>query len=116
MGQINKITLNIESAFFSDVTNNLTVFGNIKVIPIIIGIVLMITSGVIIIGGLKRIAAFAEKIVPFMAVAYILGALVLVIIHFSAIPAAFFSIFRFAFGVKAVAGAAVGIAIKEVIT
>ena len=116
MGQINKITLNLESAFFSDVTNSLTLFGTVKVVPLVIGIVLMIISAVIIIGGLKRIAAFAEKIVPFMAVAYILGALILVIIHVPAIPAAFAAIFRFAFGIKAVAGAAAGIAIKQVIT
>ena len=51
-----------------------------------------------------------------MAVAYILGALVLVIIHIPALPEAFLSIFKFAFGIKAVAGAAAGIAIKQVIT
>ena len=116
MGQINKITLNLESAFFSDVTEDITLFGSVKVIPLVIGVVLMIISAVIIIGGLKRIAAFAEKIVPFMAVAYILGALLLVIIHITSIPAALAAIFRFAFGIKAVAGAAAGIAIKQVIT
>ena len=115
MGQINKITLNIESAFFSDVTNNLTVFG-IKAVPLAIGVILMIVSGVIILGGLKRIAAFAEKVVPFMAVAYILGALIVCIIHIGSAPAAFAAIFKFAFGVKPVAGAVVGIVIKDVIT
>ena len=116
MGQINKITLNLESAFFSDVTEDITLFGSVKVIPLVIGIVLMVITAVIIIGGLKRIAAFAEKIVPFMAVAYILGALLLVITHITSIPAALAAIFRFAFGIKAVAGAAAGIAIKQVIT
>ena len=115
MGQINKITLNLESAFFSEKARELTV-GGIKVVPLAIGIFLMIGAGVIIIGGLKWIAAVAEKIVPFMAVAYILGALVLVIIHSPSLPAAFLSIFKFAFGIKAVAGAAAGIAIKQVIT
>ena len=115
MGQINKITLNLESAFFSDSARELTV-GGIKVVPLAIGAVLMIGAGVIIIGGLKWIAAVAEKVVPFMAIAYILGALVLVIIHIPALPAAFVSIFKFAFGIKAVAGAAAGIAIKQVIT
>ena len=116
MGQVNKITLNIESAFFSDVTNDLTVFGSIKLIPLVIGLILMVTAGIIIIGGLKRIAAVAEKIVPFMAVAYILGALVLVIIHIPAVPAAFAAIFKFALGIKPVAGAAAGIVIRDVIT
>lgn len=116
MGQINKITLNLESAFFSEKLREVTIFGGIKAVPLAIGAVLMIGAGVIILGGLKRIAAFAEKIVPFMAVAYIIGALVLVVIHIPAIPAAFVSIFKFAFGIKAVAGAAAGIAIKQVIT
>ena len=119
MGQINKITLNLESAFFSEKVRSFafhTILGDIKVVPLVIGILLMINAGVIIIGGLKWIAAVAEKIVPFMAIAYILGALLLVIIHIPALPAAFLSIFKFAFGIKAVAGAAAGIAIKQVIT
>ena len=116
MGQINKITINLESAFFPEKLREVTIFGGIKAVPLAIGVFLMIGAGVIILGGLKRIAAFAEKIVPFMAVAYIIGALVLVIIHIPAIPAAFVSIFKFAFGIKAVAGAAAGIAIKQVIT
>ena len=116
LGQVNKITLNLESAFFGDITDSMQVAGGIKVIPLCIGLVLMMTSGVIILGGLKRIAAFAEKVVPFMAVAYILGALVLVCLNISSIPAAFAAIFRFSFGIKPVAGAVAGIAIKEVIT
>ena len=116
LGQINKITLNLESAFFSEKLQSITVFGNVKLVPLCIGICLMAGAGLIILGGLKRIAAFAEKIVPFMAVAYIIGALILVCIHIPAIPSAFAAIFKFAFGIKAVAGAAVGIAIKEVIT
>ena len=116
MGQINKITLNIESAFFGDISDTMTVAGSVKLIPLVIGLILMVLSGVIILGGLKRIAAFAERVVPFMAVAYILGALILCCIHITAIPAAFAAIFKFAFGIKPVAGAAVGIAIKDVIT
>ena len=127
MGQINKITLNLESAFMPDTAVAGTgIIGGAdaptvsflsgKLVPLIIGIVLMIVAGVIILGGLKSIAAFAERVVPFMAVAYILGALILVIIHIPAIPAAFVSIFKFAFGIKPVAGAAAGIVIRDVIT
>lgn len=112
MGQINKITLNIESAFFSGV--EAPVFGGVSVINWIIGIVLMIIGGFIILGGLQRIASFAEKVVPFMAIAYVLGCLVIMFAHVSEIGAIFASIFKFAFGVKAVGGAAVGIGIKEV--
>lgn len=115
MGQVNKITLNIESAFFKspDVLGSVS---GIPVIHIVIGLVIMIMAGLIIIGGLQRIASFAERIVPFMAIAYIVGALIVLFINIGSIGAIFASIFRFAFGVKAAAGAVVGIAIKETIT
>lgn len=113
MGQINKITLNMQSAFFSGFTAQV---GGIPVTNIIIGIGLMIIAALIIIGGLQRIAAVAEKIVPFMAVLYIVGALIVFFVHIDRVGAMFAAIFRFAFGVKAVGGAAAGIAIKMVIT
>lgn len=117
MGQINKITLNLESAFFPQDLKELAILdGSVRVVPLAIGIVLMIGVGVIIIGGLKWIAAVAEKVVPFMAIAYIIGAFALVVLNFTSLPAAFGAIFRFAFGIKAVAGATAGIAIKQVIT
>lgn len=115
MGQVNKITLNLNSAFFSNVKSPL-LFGTIPVIPLCIGLVLMILGGLIILGGLKRIANVAEKVVPFMAIAYVIGALIIILFNFDSIIPAFLSIFRFAFGVKAVGGAATGILIKTVIT
>ena len=115
LGQVNKIVMNIESAFFSGL-QPVYAFGNVTWISIIIGIVLMIIGALIILGGLERIAAVAEKVVPFMAIAYILGALVIFCCHITSVGAIFTSIFKFAFGVKAVGGAAAGIAIKSVIT
>lgn len=115
MGQVNKITLNIQSAFFSKV-EPVVVFGNVELVPLIIGISLMILGGLIILGGLQRIAAVAEKVVPFMAIAYVVGALIVCCANITEIGPAFLSIFKFAFGVKAIGGAAAGIAIKEVIT
>ena len=114
MGQVNKITLNLESAFFQNV--NLGQVAGIPVISIIIGVALMILAGLIIIGGLQRIAAFAERIVPFMAAFYVIGALVVFVMNIQSVGAVFTSIFKFAFGVKAVAGGAAGIAISQVIT
>ena len=109
MGQINKITLNIESAFFSflDVPELL----GVSIVNWLIGIALMIVGGFIIIGGLQRIAAFAEKVVPFMAVVYVVGALIIVLVNIRNLGPMFLSIFRFAFGPKAVAGGAAGSAI-----
>jgi len=115
MGQINKIVLNLESAFFAGSADR-KIFGDVSLVSLVIGIVLMIIAAFIIIGGLKRIAAVAEKVVPFMAVLYIIGALIVFCVHINSVGAMFSAIFRFAFGVKAVEGAAAGIAIKMVIT
>ena len=76
----------------------------------------MVVAALIILGGLQRIAAVAEKVVPFMAVFYIIGALIVFCCHITRVGAMFAAIFKFAFGIKAVAGAATGIMIKTVIT
>ncbi len=114
MGQINKITLNLEDAFFSGIQAP-EILGGVSLVNLIIGIVLMLIGGFIIIGGLKRIAAVAEKVVPFMALIYIIGALIIMIVHISTIGSMFVAIFRFAFGIKAVAGGATGVAVMTVI-
>lgn len=114
MGQVNKITINIKSAFFSS-ADSLEI-GGVSVVSILIGVSLMILAALIIIGGLQRIAAVAERVVPFMAVLYIVGALIVFFVNISDVGAMFASIFRFAFGIRAVGGAAAGILIKEVIT
>ena len=111
MAQVNKITLNIESVLPESA--DLGTVGSIPVTSIIIGVMLMIVAGLIIVGGLQRIAATAEKIVPFMAIAYIVGALIIFFAHIGSVGAMFASIFRFAFGVKAAAGGAIGTVIVQ---
>ena len=114
MGQVNKITLNLEAAFFSNV--DLGLVGNIPVVNLLIGMALMILGALIIIGGLQRIATVAEKVVPFMAIAYIIGCLGVFIANFHRLGDMFASIFKFAFGVKAAFGGVAGITISQVIT
>lgn len=109
MGQINKITLNMESAFFSNVH---WVVGGVNMLNLIIGLVLLVLGALIIIGGLQRIAAFAERVVPFMAAAYVLLGLVVIGIHYDLIIPAFKAIFAHALGAKALAGGAAGTALK----
>jgi len=60
--------------------------------PYIFGIIMSFVAGLVIIGGIKRIASVAEKIVPFMVVLYILMVLWVLGTHFTAIPAAFWLI------------------------
>ena len=98
MTQVNSISGNME-----------TVFG----VPTwITGIVVLILAGLVIVGGLKRIASVTEKIVPFMVILYILGTVVILFTHITMIPAVFGSIFRGAFAIKSAAGGIVGSGIK----
>ncbi len=112
MGQINKITLNMESAFFSNVD---WMVGGINMINLIIGLVLVVIGGLIILGGLQRIASVAERVVPFMAIAYIVLGIVVCAFNYDLILPAFKSIFTHALGVKALAGGTFGAALKLVI-
>ena len=115
MGQVNKIVLNIESAFRIESLSNIKVFDGVSLYAIIIGVVLVILAALIILGGLHRIAAFAEKVVPFMVVAFIFGALVIVGINFRQILPAFGAIFKNAFTPIAAIGGASGYMLKTVI-
>jgi AGCS family alanine or glycine:cation symporter len=76
--------------------------------PSIVGIILVIISGAVILGGIKRIAAFAEVLVPFMALLYIAGGLVLLIINAGQIPEAFALVFDGAFNGTAATGGFAG--------
>jgi len=78
----------------------------------VIGCILSLLVGLVILGGLKRIAHVASVIVPFMAAAYIITALIILFMHASAIPAAFLTIFDMALNPWSVGGAAVGEAIR----
>ena len=81
--------------------------------PIYIGIAVSIIALIIILGGVKRIASVTEKIVPIMAVFYILGAMIIIIINITKIPDAFRQIFVGAFAPSAVTGGVIGITIQK---
>ena len=76
------------------------------------GIVVLVVAGLVIVGGLKRIASVTEKIGPFMVVIYIVGTLIILFTHISQIPAVFGAIFKSAFAMKAAGGGVVGYGIK----
>jgi AGCS family alanine or glycine:cation symporter len=80
-------------------------------IGVIIGFILAVLVGIVIIGGIKRIASITEKIVPFMAGIYVLAALVIIFANFSDIGTAFGLIFEGAFTPMAGLGGLVGVII-----
>lgn len=75
----------------------------------VIGVVLAILVGIIIIGGIKRIAAVTEKVVPFMAVLYVIACLYIILSNFSYVDDAFGAIFSEAFTPRAGIGGMIGV-------
>ena len=110
MGQINKITINFGSAFLSSV--DMGTFLGVSKVDLTIGLVLMIATAIILMGGFRRLAAVSEKLVPFMVVVYVFGCLLVMVMHIKMIPEVFASIFRLAFGPKAFIGGSVGTAVR----
>ena len=82
----------------------------------IIGIFVAILSGIIFIGGVDRIASVTEKIVPFMACAYLVLGLIILIARIRYIPETFGMIFHYAFVPNAIIGGGIGYALKTAIS
>ena len=82
----------------------------------VVGIVLVLVCGFIFIGGVSRIASVSEKIVPVMAVLYLLGGLTVIFARITFIPEAIGMIFKYAFNPQALIGGSVGMAIKTAIS
>lgn len=81
---------------------------------LMVGVILAVLAGIVILGGIKRIAGVTEKLVPLMAAFYILGALLIIILNISHVPEAFGLIFGSAFSAQAAVGGFAGAALKQV--
>ena len=103
--QVNTITTAIDSALFN---YNIISEDAAPTLNLIIGIVLAILIGLILLGGVKRIGQVAEKLVPFMAVFYIILAIGVVVININHVPEVFADIFKGAFNPASVTGGVVG--------
>ncbi len=85
----------------------------INVPPIILGIIIGTLTGIVIIGGVKRLSEVSSLIVPFMAAGYILITLFILISHIAEIPSVIALIFKSAFSTHAAVGGVMGYTIKE---
>ena len=103
--QVNTITTAIDSALFN---YNIISEDTAPTLNLIIGIVLAVLIGLILLGGVKRIGQVAEKLVPFMAVFYIILAIGVVVININHVPEVFSDIFKGAFNPASVTGGVVG--------
>ncbi len=79
----------------------------------VVGLVIAAIAAFIFLGGIRRIASFTEKVVPIMAVFYVVGCLIILFINHAALPGALKSIFVCAFDPSAILGGAVGITVRE---
>ena len=78
-----------------------------------VGIVVAAIAAFIFLGGVQRIAAVTEKIVPIMAAFYILGCVVILVMNYKALPNAFTQIFVLAFNPQAMAGGVAGVTVQQ---
>jgi len=102
MVQSNSIGANLQSAF--------------GIPSWIVGIILVLLSAFIFLGGVQRLASVTEKIVPFMACLFLLGGLVILAVRVKFIPTTFAMIFRYAFRPQAILGGAFGAALKTAVS
>ncbi|MBO8171891.1 MAG: sodium:alanine symporter family protein [Bacillaceae bacterium] len=90
----------------------LAIQGSFQVPTWITGVILTVLTALVILGGIKSIGRVTAFLVPFMAVFYIIGGLIIILINFAEVPAAFALIFREAFTGEAVGGAVLGQVIR----
>ncbi|MCD1127053.1 sodium:alanine symporter family protein [Jinshanibacter sp. LJY008] len=79
----------------------------------LMGVIMAVVAGVVIIGGIRSIASFSEKVVPIMAICYLFGAFTILALNYQYVLPAFESIFIAAFNPQAVVGGGVGIGIQQ---
>lgn len=107
--QVNGIASAVNGFFDPGNAWTVSLFGSDYSWTVVIsGLILTFCVGLVVIGGIKRIARVSEIIVPFMAIAYFLCCLLILIMNFKAIPAALLEIIQSAFGMRAVTGGAIG--------
>ncbi len=103
--QVNTITTAINSALLS---YGMISQDTVSTLNLVLGILLAGIVALVLLGGIKRIGGVTERLVPFMALLYIVLALGVVIAHIDHVPAVFSAIFRGAFQPAAVTGGVVG--------
>ena len=107
--QVNSIASAVKNFFDPDMAHTVSLFGgNYSWATVVAGVILTVCVGLVVLGGIQRIAKVSEVIVPFMAVLYVGLAVIIIITNITAVPAALASIVKSAFTGSALAGGAVG--------
>ena len=103
--QVNTITTAIDSALLN---YNVISQNGVSTLNLIMGIAITVLVGLVLLGGIKRIGKVAEKLVPFMALFYVILAIGVIILNYKHVPTVFASIFEGAFKPSSVTGGVVG--------
>lgn len=107
--QVNSISSAVTNFFDPEAVNTVTLFGrDYSWATVITCLVLTFCVGMVVIGGLKRIAKVSEVVVPFMAVLYVALGVIIIVTNITAVPGAIVSIVKSAFTGSALAGGAMG--------
>ncbi|MDD7130751.1 MAG: sodium:alanine symporter family protein [Firmicutes bacterium] len=107
--QVNGIASATKSFFDPEMKHAVNILGTeYSIVTVITAIVVALFVGLVVIGGIKRIASVSSVIVPFMAIAYVGICLLILIFNAKAIPGAIVEIVESAFGLRAVGGGALG--------
>ena len=107
--QVNSIASAVKNFFDPDMAHTVSLFGgNYSWATVVAGVILTVCVGLVVLGGIQRIAKVSEVIVPFMAVLYVGLAVIIIIANITAVPAALASIVKSAFTGSALAGGTVG--------
>ncbi|MGN0368962.1 MAG: alanine/glycine:cation symporter family protein [Butyrivibrio sp.] len=107
--QVNGIANAVNTFFDADNSWTVELFGRSYSWTVVIAaVVVAVCAALVIIGGIKRISSVAQVVVPFMAITYVVCTLMILLFNIKEIPAALATIVKSAFGLKAVAGGAIG--------
>ena len=107
--QVNGISGAVKNFFDPNNAHMISLFGkDYSYMVLVAGVIITVCVAAVVLGGIKRIAAVSQVVVPFMAVAYVLAALSIIIFNIQEVPAAIALVVKSAFGVKAMAGGALG--------
>ena len=108
--QVNGITSAAQNFFDPNKTNTVTIpgIGTYSWVVVIASVILTVCVALVVIGGIKRISNVAQVIVPFMAIIYVVFAVILIICNITEVPAAIVTIVKGAFNPQAVTGGVVG--------
>ena len=107
--QVNGISGAVKNFFDPNNAHMISLFGkDYSYMVLVASVIITVCVAAVVLGGIKRIAAVSQVVVPFMAVAYVLAALSIIIFNIQEVPAAIALVVKSAFGVKAMAGGALG--------